>query len=196
MNEGARREQILRAAERLLGRYGPTKTTIADVAREARIGVGSVYLEFPSKDAIVEELSMARHLWVLEAMKKAAEPKSGSFRERLVGMFDARTAVLLSVADQGAHACDLVHCMSPAVKAAQARFLEQERVLVAELLRDGARAGDFDAAKPEFLSRTILRAYAVFAPPALFAMPRDEVRAALKAMHQLVLLGVLARPAS
>jgi len=196
VNVGGRRNQILRAAERLLGRYGPSKTTIADVAREARIGVGSVYLEFPSKEAIVEELSMARHLCVLEAMKKAAEPKNGSFRERLAGIFDARTAVLLSVADEGAHACDLVHCMSPAVRVAQARFVEQERVLVAELLREGARAGEFDAPKPELLSRTILRAYVVFSPPSLFAMPRDEVRAALKAMHQLVLSGVLARPAS
>jgi AcrR family transcriptional regulator len=193
VNVGGRRNQILRAAERLLGRYGPSKTTIADVAREADIGVGSVYLEFPSKEAIVEELSMARHQYVLDAMKKAAEPGNGSFSERLAGIFEARTTALLSLADEGAHACDLVHCMSPAVKAAQARFAERERALVADLLRQGARAGDFDVPKPELSSRTILQAYLVFSPPSLFAIPREEVRKALKAMHQLVLFGVLAR---
>jgi AcrR family transcriptional regulator len=185
----------LRAAERLLGRYGPSKTTIADVAREAQIGVGSVYLEFASKDAIVKELSMARHYGVLEAMRKAADAKGGSFRDRLAAIFDAKTTVLLGLADQGEHACDLVHCVSPAVKAAQSRFVEEERALVADLLQKGARAGEFAAPKPEILARTVLRAYMVFSPPWLFAMPRDDVRPGLRAMHQLVLEGLLARAA-
>src|SRR4029079_9279854 len=73
MNDAARRrEQILSAADRLLRHYGPNKTTVADVAREAGIGVGSVYLEFPSKDALIEELSRARHRAVLAAMRAAA----------------------------------------------------------------------------------------------------------------------------
>ena len=77
-----------------------------DVAREADIGVGTVYLEFPSKHAIVEELSMARHRSVLTAMREAAGPHRGSFGARLTGLFDARTDVLLRLADEGAHACD------------------------------------------------------------------------------------------
>jgi AcrR family transcriptional regulator len=188
-----RRHQILRAAERLLGQYGPSKTTMADVARAAEIGVGSVYLEFPSKDAIVEELSTARHQAVLAAMKKAAESMKGSFRDRLAGVFEARTATLLCLADEGAHACELVHCASSAVKAARERFADEELGLVASLLREGARAGEFSAAKPELLARTILRAYVAFSPPWLFERPRDEVRASLGAMHRLVLEGVLAR---
>src|SRR3954470_12265580 len=70
MNEAAhRREQILKAADRLLRHYGPHKTTVADVAREAGVGVGSVYLDFPSKDALVEELSRSRYRAVLDAMR-------------------------------------------------------------------------------------------------------------------------------
>jgi hypothetical protein len=89
--------------------------------------------------------------------------------------------------------CELVHCVSGAVKAAQARFLEEERELLAALLRDGVRAGELVAAKPMATARTVLRAYAVFSPPQLFELPRDEVREALRAMHELVLQGVLAR---
>jgi AcrR family transcriptional regulator len=192
MSDGPRREQILRAAEKLLGEHGAAKTTMADVARHAGVAVGSVYLEFPSKEAIVEALSTARHCRVMDAMQRAAA-REGSFADRLTNIFEARTAVLLRYADEGAHACELVHCVRAAVKAAEARFVEEETALLAGLLRDGARAGEVVAAKPTAVARTILRAYTVFAPPRLFELPRDEVREALRAMHALVLQGILIR---
>src|SRR5437867_2312348 len=117
MTETDRREQILRAADRLLRHYGPQKTTIADVAREASVGVGTVYLEFPSKDALIEELSRSRYRTILEAMQ-AVVATPHSFRQRLKDALEARVARLLAMADEGAHACDLLHCMSPAVIAA------------------------------------------------------------------------------
>jgi AcrR family transcriptional regulator len=192
MSDGPRRAQILRAAEKLLGEHGASKTTMADLAREAGVAVGSVYLEFPSKEAIVEALSTARHDRLIEAMRRAAAAE-GTFAERLCGIFDARTAVLLRYADEGAHACELVHCLRSAVKAAQARFAEVETALLVELLRDGASKGVLSARKPTVTARTLLRAYAVFAPPQLFELPRDEVKSALAAMHELVLQGLLRR---
>jgi AcrR family transcriptional regulator len=193
MSDGVcRREQILRAAEKLLRRYGASKTTMADLAREAGIAVGSMYLEFASKEAIVEALSSARHERVLEAMRKAAAG-DGPFANRLTAIFDARTTVLLRFADEGAHACELVHCLNAAVLAAHTRFEEEETALLTELLREGAKAGVFAAAKPAITARTVLRAYAVFAPPGLFELPRDQVQDALGAMHQLVVHGVLVR---
>jgi AcrR family transcriptional regulator len=180
----------LKAAEKLLGQHGATKTTMADLAREAGVGVGSVYLEFSSKEAIVEALSTARYRCLMEAMQRAAT-REASFAERLRGVFDARTSVLLRYAEEGAHACELVHCMSAAVMAAEARFLEEETALIAGILRDGARAGKLVAAKPAVSARTLLRAYAVFSPPRLFELPRDDVRDALRAMHELVLQGIL-----
>ena len=192
MSDAVRREQILRAADRLLRQYGAAKTTMADLARAAGIAVGSVYLEFSSKEAIVETLSTARHCKVIDAMRAAAVIP-GSFAEKIRGVFDARTAVLLRYAEEGVHACELVHCLSTAVKVAQTRFVEQETELLAELLREGARAGQLVAPKPAATARTVLHAYAVFSPPKLFELPRDEVREALREMHELVLQGLLVR---
>jgi AcrR family transcriptional regulator len=192
MSDVIRREQILRAAEKLLGQHGASKTTMADLAREAGIAVGSVYLEFTSKEAIVEALSTARHCKVIDAMRDVAA-KEGSYAERLRGVFDAKTAVLLRYAEEGAHACELVHCLSTAVKIAQPRFVEQEAKLLAELVREGARAGELAARDPDATARTLLQAYAVFSPPKLFELPRGEVRQALREMHELVLQGLLVR---
>jgi len=47
------RTRILDAAERLLGRYGYRKMTVDDLATEAGIGKGTVYLSFPSKEEVV-----------------------------------------------------------------------------------------------------------------------------------------------
>ncbi|MET0591106.1 MAG: helix-turn-helix domain-containing protein, partial [Polyangiaceae bacterium] len=105
MSEPPRRQQILRAAEKLLGRYGAAKTTMADLAREAGVAVGSVYLEFASKEAIVESLSTEKHRRVMEAMQSAAAG-DGTYADRLARVFDARTTVLLRYADEGAHACE------------------------------------------------------------------------------------------
>ncbi|MCU0499234.1 MAG: TetR family transcriptional regulator [Anaerolineae bacterium] len=45
-------ERILEAAEEVLRRYGPDKTTVVDVARALGVSHGSVYRHFPSKAAL------------------------------------------------------------------------------------------------------------------------------------------------
>ncbi len=188
-----RRACILDAADRLLRHYGPQKTTVADVAREAGVGVGTVYLEFPSKDAIVEELSRARHCAVLAAMRAAATAKGRTTAEQLAGALDARLDALLSIAAEGAHACDLVHCVSAAVKSAQATFYEDQLALVADLVRRGVATGELEVADTDQTARTLLRAYTTFTLPFLGGKDPDEVRRALAAMHRLVLHGLLRR---
>jgi AcrR family transcriptional regulator len=47
-----RRALILRVARQHFARAGFTRTTMADIARAAEMGVGSLYVYFPTKDAI------------------------------------------------------------------------------------------------------------------------------------------------
>jgi AcrR family transcriptional regulator len=193
MNEPSRRSHILRAASRLLQRYGPLKTTMADVAREADVSVGSVYLEFESKDALIEELSAARYRVVLDAMRAAAEVPSRPFRERLRAMLDARVEAFLSLAEEGAHACDLFHCKSGPVQVAYANFHAHEHVMLVDLIRDGVRAGELEAPSPEATAYAVLSAYMSFSPPWIFEFSREALMGRLRAMHELVLYGLVRR---
>ncbi len=188
-----RRACILEAADRLLRHYGPQKTTVADVAREAGVGVGTVYLEFPSKDVLVEEISRSRYLSVLAAMRAAASAVDRSASEQLVGALDARLEAFLAITGEGAHAGDLMHCVSPAVKAAQASFYDAELVLIVEVLRRGATTGELSVSDVDRTAHTVLRAYATFTVPFLAGRDADETRRALGAMHQLVLGGLQRR---
>ncbi len=48
------RELILAAAKRLFMRYGPIKTSMADIARELRMSPPNLYNFYPSRDAVLE----------------------------------------------------------------------------------------------------------------------------------------------
>ncbi len=192
MNTDARRQMILAAAERLLRHYGAAKTTMAEIAREASIGVGTVYLEFSSKEAIIEDLARNKHERILAAMRHASQQHT-TYASRLRAMIDAKVQVLFTMADEGAHAPELLHCVRPAVQVCERRFRDEEQNLVATLLRDASDAGEFDVTDSVKTANAVLRAYASFTPPALFHQPREVALAALEAMHELVFKGLLAR---
>jgi AcrR family transcriptional regulator len=54
VDRAARREEILAAAVRVFARKGFAATRIEDVAAEAGVGKGSVYLYFDSRDALLD----------------------------------------------------------------------------------------------------------------------------------------------
>src|SRR4051812_38192583 len=112
MGSTDRRDAILAAATRLFEHYSHGKTTMADVAREANVGVGSVYLEFESKDAIVAELSTSTHVRVLEAMRIAASKPNLDHGARISAALVARTDAFVRLHRKGRHVCELVYCPS------------------------------------------------------------------------------------
>ena len=54
-----RRDEILAAAKKVFARRGYASTTVADIAKAARVSYGSVYWYFDSKDALFHELMEA-----------------------------------------------------------------------------------------------------------------------------------------
>ena len=180
MSPDDRRRAILHCAARLFSHYGQAKTTIADIAREADVGIGTVYLVFPSKEAIVEELSSTAHIRVLDAMREIAEARAGdSFSERLAGVLETRVAMFQKLAAEGQHACELVHCKNGPVKSVHAKFRDDERALIERIFVEAASAGELASLDPKRAAGLIQRAYATLSPPWLFEQPAEEVRLAV-----------------
>ena len=196
MSDSKRRQQILIAAERLLIHYGVGKTTISDIAKEARVGVGSVYLEFSSKDDIVARIAHERHRRILERMRDASASES-DYPSRLRALLDARVRAFIEFAGPEAHASDLIHCHGcEAVEEEFESFCQAETDLVAQLLLDGRRAGELAfriAELPEDVARTILRAYMAYTPPYLYGQKFRSLDASLRRMHDVVLHGLISK---
>jgi AcrR family transcriptional regulator len=74
-----REERILDAAAALLVRWGYRKTTVDDVAREAGVGKGTIYLHWKDKNALFAATlrRASRHLIDYTIRKIAADPDGG-----------------------------------------------------------------------------------------------------------------------
>lgn len=189
-----RRRAILDSAARLFSHYGHAKTTIADIAREAGIGVGSVYLVFDSKEAIVLELSLGAHVRVLSAMRTVATDRAHeTFPERLAGVLEARVTAFQELGRSSQHACDLLHCKSSPVKTAHARFREEEHALLCALFDDARATGEIATIDPKRAASLVQRAFATLSPPWLYEEPLEDARRTAHEMSRLLLLGLVAR---
>lgn len=84
MISGGKRERLTEAAKTLFYQQGVTRTTLADIAQEAKVPLGNVYYYFPSREALVEAVIQA-HIQDLQAWFARLEENPNP-RERLVGL--------------------------------------------------------------------------------------------------------------
>lgn len=126
-----RRVKILEAAERLISHYGVAKTTVGDIASEAKIGVGSVYLEFGSKDEIVAALAETHHKRLEYVELLSGEPTPQKLRDFLVQRLER-----FSHLSQKPHGLDLISCPCIDVDSVRAQFASLEREKLETFLRD------------------------------------------------------------
>jgi AcrR family transcriptional regulator len=79
-NNIERAERILDAASKLIVHYGYDKTTVSDIAREAGISKGAIYLHWPSKEALFEALIFRESEKLVDDMlvRLEADPEAGT----------------------------------------------------------------------------------------------------------------------
>lgn len=191
--ENPRRHDILRAARRLFGHYGPNKTTVTDIAREANCAVGSVYLDFESKEDIVEELSREEWKTVLVAMRERASRKSEPFSARFLGVLVVRTTAFVDVRDAGAHHKELFHCPIACVHAARNWFEDAEQELFAELFLLAREKGECDVKDARRTARAVQGCLGTLSPPRVFEREREEAELLTRDIGRLLLSGLASR---
>jgi AcrR family transcriptional regulator len=79
---------ILDAAERLFTQFGYRRTSVEDVAREAGVAKGTVYLYFESKVALFRAMQ-TRLIAVSARLSDESEAKGGALADRLFGQLRA-----------------------------------------------------------------------------------------------------------
>src|SRR5687768_12642195 len=87
------RDKILEAAEDVLRRFGPSKTTVVDVAKALGVSHGSVYRHFPTKAALREAVTRrwldAIHV-EMESVLDAGASAADNLRAWLQHLFDRK----------------------------------------------------------------------------------------------------------
>jgi len=139
----ARRRQIFLAACRVLARKSFHEATVKEIALEAGIAAGSIYLYLQSKDDILALLGESMVAELNEALPGIRERTGGDPRSELLEVMRA----ILDVIDRYRAAFTVLHhelrylARNPNYRATFERVREEYTGVVADVLERGRRAG-------------------------------------------------------
>ena len=188
------REAILNAADHLLVRYGYRKMTVDDIAQEAGVGKGTIYLHFASK----EEVALSHVDRIVERLKErlwAIARSEADVAIRLRLMLVARVLFRFdSVQHYTQSLNDLLAALRPNLLARRARYFEEEARVFAEVLNEGARAQAFDVHDTLSTAFALIHATNSLLPYSLSTTElgeRDEIKEKTEQIADLLLSGLL-----
>lgn len=134
---GIRRALILDAATRLILRYGTAGLTMEDIAGEAGVARGTLYLYFDSIDGIIAALRDRYTQAITGDLEPLLATGGSGSRFRRLDAFIADLAAALH--DHR----DLYHALFSGTSAGEARLTEAFSALLRRFIQDGRDAGEF-----------------------------------------------------
>jgi AcrR family transcriptional regulator len=194
--KSAVKDAILDATDCLLARFGYRKMTVEDIAAEAGIGKGTIYLHFSSKeevvlshiDRIVERLQ-ERLREIARSDAPAAERLRQMLLTRVLFRFDSIQHYTQSLND-------LLAVLRPGLLSRRAQYFEAEAQIFAEVLNAGRQSGEFSFNHDHATAHALLQATNGLLPYSLSTTElgaREEVEQRAADVADLMLHGVLIR---
>jgi AcrR family transcriptional regulator len=206
MRQIARREDIrdliLDAVDVLLAKFGYKKMTMDDVARQAGIGKGTIYLHFPGKEELILshiDRIADRIVAKLREMAGSSDSPDRRIRKMLVHRVLFRFD---SVALYSQNLSDLLSSVRTVLLTRREAHFEKEAAVFEDILREGARLGTLECADPRTTSFVLIQSTNSLLPFSLSARElgrREEVEDQVGRVADLLIKGLLpcpSRPAS
>ena len=173
---------------RVVGRKGLAKATVQEIAREAGVAKGTVYLYFQSRDAILEKTVEAAVGQLLERLRCAGD-KGRTFAESLELILAAQFAFF----DENR---DFFRLYFASGETSEDRRLRQSRNYrnhiehLAGIIRSGRRRGEVKTADPERAAIAIAGAARDFIPRRINEKAPPAPGADARFLRQLVFRGL------
>jgi AcrR family transcriptional regulator len=190
------KDAILDATDRLLARFGYRKMTVEDIAVEAGIGKGTIYLHFASK----EEVVLSHVDRIVDRLKDRLREIAGSdaaAAERLRLMLLTRVLFRFdSIQHYTQSLNDLLAALRPGLLTRRAAYFEAEAEIFAEVLTNGRQSGEFDFDDERVTAHALLQATNGLLPYSLSTTElgeREDVERRAADVANLMLHGLLGR---
>ena len=139
----SRRAAILDAALRVFGQYGYRRTSMDDIAREAGIGKGTIYLSFASKEEVFQALSQSLAQRML-AGAEAARHRPATTADKLAAMNAAWFGTYAETISGSPHAAELLDAKHRLSADLVSDAASQYKRLVRDVLTEAVAAGELD----------------------------------------------------
>jgi AcrR family transcriptional regulator len=141
----SRRALILDAAQGVFGQYGYRRASMDDIAREAGIAKGTIYLSFASKEEVFQALSQRLSQRMLTGAETASR-QPGTTADKLAAMHAAWFGTYAETIRRSPHAADLLDAKHRLSADLVADAASRYRRLVRDVLAQAAAAGELDLA--------------------------------------------------
>jgi len=148
------RAKILNAAKSVFGRYGFQKSSLADVAAEARMGKSSIYYYFASKEDLFRAVVDAEFKTLSDRVREAVAAES-SPEAKLRAFVLTRMRVSRELASAYAALHDDYLVGLPFVEEVRREAFEEEVQTIRSILEHGIEAGVFAVADPALTAHAI-----------------------------------------
>ena len=139
----SRRAAILDAALRVFGQYGYRRASIDDIAREAAIAKGTIYLSFAGKEEVFRALSQRLAQRML-AGAEAARHRPGTTVDKLTAMHAAWFGTYAETISRSPHAAELLDAKHRLSADLVSDTAGQYKRLVRDVLTEAVAAGELD----------------------------------------------------
>ncbi|HSE19379.1 MAG TPA: TetR/AcrR family transcriptional regulator [Pyrinomonadaceae bacterium] len=190
------KDAILDATDRLLARFGYRKMTVEDIAAEAGIGKGTIYLHFSSKEEVVLS-HIDRIVERLQERLKEFAHSEATAAERLRLMLLTRVLFRFdSIQHYTQSLNDLLAVLRPGLLTRRAQYFEAEAQIFAQVLTSGREAGEFSFDDAHTTAHALLQATNGLLPYSLSTTElgaREDVEQHAADVADLMLRGVLSR---
>lgn len=190
------RDAILDAADRLIGLYGYRKTTVDDIAQEAGVGKGTIYIYFESKEDVALSWIDRVNCRLRERLNRIAE-SDVSVHEQLREMLITRVLFRFDSAGHQTKGVDeLLEALRPTLLEWRCRWHEAEAAIFAKVLSEGKAQRIFRFDDAYSTARSLLLATNSLLPYNLSVRQlgeRDQIEAEVGRIADLLLNGVLVR---
>jgi AcrR family transcriptional regulator len=188
--QDAVRRRIFEAARRRIERYGYRHTTIAEIAVDAGVAKGTVYLHFPGKEDLVVAI-VSQMLERLEARMRGLAAGRGPAAARLERLLVERVLHLRGECRRAPEGYALMFVMEGPLfdRAVRGHMLANEEI-VAALVIEAVAAGEFPPTDPRGAARAMLVAFHALQGPRFLQADKATLARLAGALARLLVAGM------
>ena len=184
------REKILEAAERRLWHYGIKKTTIDEIAADAGVGKGTVYLYFDSKEDISLAIFVGYKLGVLGEQEKIVASADLDTETKIHDFLLFPVVTAQTKCQLYPEAVEIITVLKPHLAEHLRPYVDREIGLLEKILIEGNESGVLVVEDPASTARSLKLMTMGFMPPFPCINDPIETQHEIQAIVRLTVRGM------
>lgn len=193
LNQALTPEKILEAAEAVLKRFGPSKTTVVDVAAALGVSHGLIYRHFPSKAALRDAVVQRWLARVSDALAPLCQSKGRSL-ELLYTWFQSLRSIKVTQFKEEPELFEAFRVLTAESRDVLVAYKTELERQVSSILRQGVLAGEIECRDPAKTAHALMSATAIFYHPSqTMHWNKPDIEDDFNQLWQLMIQGLAPR---